>query len=66
MIVDGTIDTERDPFEPPEDTDDEGYAYTEDDLFCAVRKAARSEDKVIEDMCKHQHGEVQGRELYRV
>ena len=64
MVVDGTIDTKRDALEPPEGSEDDEDTETKDDLFCAVRKPARGEDKVVDHMREHQDGEVQSWKLY--
>ncbi len=63
MVADGAVDAPRDTPEPPEGADDDERADTEDNLFCADGKTARGEDEVVEDMCEHQDGEVEGRKL---
>ena len=63
MLVDRTVDAPRDTAEPPEGADDGEDGDAEDDLFCAIGETAGGEDEVIQEVSKHQDGEVEGREL---
>ena len=63
MVVDRSLDAPRDTLEPPEGTDDDEHADSEDDLFCAGSETARGEHEVIEEMREHQDGEVERWEL---
>ena len=48
MVVDGTLDSERNTLEPPEADEDDEDADSERDLFCPIRETASREDEVIQ------------------
>lgn len=64
MFVDWAIDAPRDAAEPPKVGDDGNDDERKDDRLCALREAARSEDKVVEHMGGHEDSKVERRELY--
>ena len=63
MLADGTIDTPCDAAEPPEVGDDDECDDAKGDAFCAVGEEAGTENEVVQEMSRHQHREVEGREL---
>ena len=65
LIIDGSVDTKREPFEPPEHKNEGGYKHVKDDPFCAFLESFGSEDKVVKKVCEHENSKVEGGELKR-
>ena len=63
MIPDRTVHTPRHPAEPPEVRDDGQGDGGKDDVLRAFAYAFRPEDEVVEEVCEHEDGEVEGWEL---
>lgn len=59
MVVDRSVDSERNTFPPPETQQNCRDADTEDDPFCLLRQAFRGKHEVVDHVRKHEHGEVQ-------
>ena len=58
MFIDGTINAPRNPLEPPEGPNGAEDHDTKHDHFCFLRESTRREYEVIEQVPKHEHGEV--------
>lgn len=65
MLPNGPIDPKCHALEPPERPCDGDHADPECGAFDGEPEPARGEDKVVEDVCEVEHGEVEGWELHQ-
>lgn len=61
MISDGTINTEGNSSEPPSHANDCCGQQSEGNVFSHLTESPRGEDKVVDHVAEHEHGEPQRR-----
>lgn len=65
MVVYGSIDSPRYPFEPPEVADDEECNNTKYNQFCLVLELTRRKNEMVEEVSRHQDGKIESWKLDR-
>ncbi|KAG6853661.1 hypothetical protein C0991_002553, partial [Blastosporella zonata] len=63
VLVDRTLDTERQTFEPPESAEDDTRDHAEHDPLRLGCVATGREHEVVKHVREHQDGEIQSWEL---
>lgn len=63
MLLDRTIDSERNSLEPPEDEDDSAGEEGEEGGFGVPSESTRREDEVVAEVADHENGEPEWWEL---